>query len=100
MKQGARRDVHYNDFIGLLKNPVGHGFAHPQSGDLQDLVAEAGEILDIHGGKNVDAAVEEGLHVLPAALAFGTRCVGVRKIVDDADSGLRWRMAVTSSSSV
>src|SRR6185369_10165139 len=85
VKQGAGGDVDENDLIGLLEDPVGDGLANAQAGDVEDLVGEAGEILYIHGGEDIDAGVEDDLDILPAARTFRTGRVGVREIVDDAD---------------
>src|SRR5262249_39981877 len=49
--------------------------------------AEARKVLDIHGGKDVDSAIEQNLHVLPAALTFGAGRVRVGQVVDNADLG-------------
>ena len=90
VKQSARRDIHQNHFVGLLEDPIRHGLANPETGNLPDLVAQAGEILHVHGGEDVDAGVEQHLHVLPAlwladpgalewASSFTTQVRGARR---------------------
>ena len=70
MKQGARSDVDNHNLVCLLEKPVGHGLTDAQPGKLPDLIAQAGQVLHVHGGENVDARLEQHLNVLPALLPF------------------------------
>src|SRR5262249_55019340 len=87
MKKRAGSDIHHDHFVGLLKDPVGDGFADTEAGNLEDLMAGTGEVLHVHSGENVHATFEKDLHVLPAALALGAGSVGVSEVVNDADLG-------------
>ena len=83
MDQRAGGDIDHHHFVSFLDDPVGNGFADLDAGDLPDLVVEAFEVLDVDAGKDVDAGVEEGDHVLPSFGTFGARDVGVGELIDN-----------------
>ena len=85
IQQGARREVHHHHFIRLLHHPVRDRLADPNAADLPDLIVQAFQMLDVHGGQNVDTGGQQHLHVLPALGALGAGNIGVRKLIHDAD---------------
>ena len=55
-----------HDFIYPLHHPVRHRLADLHSGDLQNGGAEALDVLDIHGGEDIDVVLQQ-LHLQPDA---------------------------------
>ena len=80
--------IDQNDVGGLLQHPVGNGLAHDNSGDARDNVGEAFEMLDVERRPDVNAGVEQLLHVLPALGVTAIGGVGVSEFVDDDQLGL------------
>ena len=101
-QQVVRRQVDELDLVGLVENAVRQGLLLPHAGDPGDDVVEALEMLDIERRPDVDAGVEQLLHVLPALgvtrqrLALGD--VRVREFVDEQVAGSRASAASRSNS--
>ena len=83
--QRLRRHVHQLDLVGRAHHPVRHRLALRHPGDLLDDVVERLQVLHVDGGDDVDAGVEQLLHVLPALLVARARDVAVRELVDERD---------------
>src|SRR6185437_10593370 len=85
--QRFRRHVDQLDLVGGPDHGVGDGLALRHAGDLLDHVVERFQVLDVDGGDDVDAGVQQVLHVLPALGVPGTGDVGVRQLIDERDLG-------------
>jgi hypothetical protein len=83
----VRRDVDQLDRIGAIEDGIRDGFAHPDAGDLRDDVVEALDVLDVHGGIDVDAMAEDFLDVEITLGMAAARRVGVSEFVDQHDLG-------------
>jgi len=57
--------VHQFDLVGRRKRRIGHGFAHPNAGDLPHHIDETLQVLDVERGPDIDAGGEQLLHILP-----------------------------------
>ena len=85
--QRIDRDVDVDDLIGALEDEVGHGLANLDARGARDGVVERFEVLDVDGGDDGDARIEQREHIL---IAFGVRragSVGMGEFVDDRDRG-------------
>ena len=61
---------------------------HRCPGHLLDLIGQALQVLDVHGGDDVDSRAEDVQDVLPAfVVPAGSRHVGVGQLVDQCDLG-------------
>ncbi len=80
--QLLRREVDQHDLVGLVQQAVGERLAHAHAGQLEDRVVQALEVLDVHGGDDVDAGVEHVLDVLVALVVARAGGVGVSELVD------------------
>jgi hypothetical protein len=78
--------VHELQLVGGAHDGVGHRLALGDAGDVLHDVVEPDEVLDVDGGDDVDACVEQLVDVLPAFLVAAAGDVGVRELVDE---GLR-----------
>jgi hypothetical protein len=87
LPQRVGRQVDQDDLVGLVQQPVGEGLTDPHAGDLVDLVVEALQVLDVHGGEDVDAGLQQLLDVLPALGVAAARVVGVGQLVHQAELG-------------
>ncbi len=76
------------DLVGLVEDGVGHRLAHAHPGDLRDHVVQALEVLHVERGEDVDARVEQLLHVLPPLHVARSRRVRVGELVDEEQLGL------------
>ena len=79
------RQIDQLDLVGLLEDRVRHGLPHDDAGDLGHHVVQALDVLDVDGGVDVDAGVEQLDHVLPALGVAGAGRVGVGELVDQDD---------------
>ena len=77
------RQVDELDLVGGVDDPVGHGLADADAGDLEDGVVQAFQVLDVDGGDDVDAGVAQLFDALPALLVLGARDVRVRQLIDE-----------------
>ena len=66
LQQVIGRQVDQLDLVGLLDDPIRHGFAHDHAGDLGHHVVQALDMLDIDGGIHIDPGIEQLGHILPA----------------------------------
>ena len=85
--QCLRRHVDELDLVGGADDRVGDGFPLRHAGDLLDHVVQGREMLDVDVRDDVDAGLEQFLHVLPALLVPRSRDVRVRELVDQRDLG-------------
>ena len=80
--KSLRRHVHQLDLIRPAHHFVGHRFMLGDAGDLLDNVVDRLQMLDVDGGDDVDAGVEQIFDVLPALLVLRSWHVGVGEFVD------------------
>ena len=80
-------DVHQLDLPGPPGDLIGHALRRPDVGDGADDVAEGREMLDVQGGQDVDAGVEQFINILPAVGVRAVRGVGVGVVIDDGRGG-------------
>ena len=73
------------DGIGAVEHRVRHGLAHANMRDLRDDVVEALDMLDVDGGVDVDAVVEQLLDVEIALGMAAAGRVGMGELVDQHD---------------
>jgi len=66
LQQVIRRQVDQLDLVGLLDDPIRHRLAHDHAGDLCHHVVQALDMLDVDGGVDIDAGVEQLFDILPA----------------------------------
>ncbi len=83
--QRLRVEVDDLDPIGAAEDLIGHGLALRDAGDLLDDVVERFDVLDVDGRDDVDAGVQDLLHVLPALPVPGPRRVGMGELVHERD---------------
>ncbi len=79
------RDVDELDRVGAVEHGIRDGLAHPDAGDLRDHVVEALDVLDVHGGVDVDAVGEDFLDVEIALGVPAPRRIGVGELIDQHD---------------
>ena len=91
-------DVDVDDFVGAAEQAVGDGFANDRAGGAGDGVVERLKVLDVDGGHDVDAGVEQFEHIFVALAVARAGNVGVGQLVDDAQVGWRARTASISIS--
>jgi len=77
------RQIDELDFIGPVQKRVGHGLPDDDAGDLADNVVQALQMLDIDGGINGDAGIEELLDILPPLLVTGPGGIRMGQLIDD-----------------
>ena len=75
--------VHQLDLVSLLEHRVRHRLADDDAGDPGHDIVQRLEVLDIEGGVDVDTAIEQLEHVLPALGVAALRRVGVGQLVDE-----------------
>ena len=94
-EQVIRRQIDQLDFVGLVEDAIGQGLALAHAGDLGDQVVQALQVLDVDGGPDVDAGIQQLLDVLPALGVARRRLaadeVGVRQLIDQQDGGMPLR---------
>ena len=83
--QRLGRHVDQLDLVGGADDLVGDRLPLLDAGDALDDVVERLEVLDVDGGDDVDAGVEQLLDVLPALLVARAGDVGVGQLVDEDD---------------
>ncbi len=79
-------EVDHLDLIRCADDGIRDGLALGDAGDLLDDVVERLDVLDVDGRDDVDAGIQELLHVLPALLVARTGRVGVGEFVDERDA--------------
>ena len=83
LDQVAGRDVDQLDGVGAIEDRVRHRLAHADAGDLRHDIVQAFDVLDIDGGIDVDAAVQQLFNVEIAFGVAAARHIGVGKLVDE-----------------
>ncbi len=73
------------DGVGAVEHRIRHGLTHANMRDLRDHVVEALDVLDVDGGVDVDAAVQQLLDVEVALGVTTAGRVGMGKLVDQRD---------------
>jgi hypothetical protein len=82
LEQLVRGDVDQHHLVGRVEHGVGHGLPHAHVGDAADDVVQALQVLYVERGEDVDARVEQLLHVLPALRVARSLHVRVRQLID------------------
>ncbi len=87
--QLVRRRIDQLELVGPAHDPVRHSLSHADSGDPFHGVRQRLDVLDVDGGDDGDAGVEDLEYVLPPLLvATRTRHVGVGQLIDEHHRGL------------
>ena len=77
------RYIDQHDVGGILQNRVGNCFAHGDAGDARHNIGQAFKMLDVDGGPDIDARLEQFLHVLPALGMAAVGRVAMGQFIDD-----------------
>ena len=85
--QCLRRHVDELDLVGRADDRVGDGLPLRHAGDLLDHVVQRRQMLDVDVRDDVDAGLEQFLHVLPALLVARSGDVRVRELVHERHLG-------------
>ncbi len=80
--QFARRQIDQHDVAQPVEQRIGHGLADADAGDAVDHVVEAFQVLDVDRAVDIDAGVEQFLHILPAPLVAAAGRVAVGELID------------------
>ena len=83
--QRLRGHIDQLDLVGAARYRVGQGLVLLHAGDLFRHVAERLEVLDVQGGNDVDARVEQFIDVLPSLGVPAAGHVGVGELVHQRD---------------
>ncbi len=83
LPQEFRGDIHQLNLPCLPGDLIRHSFRRPDVGDGADDVAQGREMLDVKGGQDVDAGVQQFVNILPPVGVPAFRGVGVGVIIDD-----------------
>src|SRR5450759_4775188 len=83
--QRLRSQVDHHYFVDSLQYPVGNGLPYLDPGDSLHRRGYALQVLDIHGGKNVDPRVQQLQHIFVALAMFAALDIGVRQFVHQSD---------------
>ena len=78
LAQIVRGKVDEHHLIGGIKKGVRHRFAHLNAGYAADDVVEAFQVLNVNGGENIDARLEQLINVLPALRVARAGRIAVR----------------------
>ena len=79
------RQIDQLDGVGAVEDRIGNRLANAHLRDLGDDVVQAFDVLDVDGGIDVDAVVQDLLHVEVALGMTAAGRVGVGKLVDKHD---------------
>ena len=79
------RGVDDLDLIGGMEKGLGHGVGDGFAANGLDLALALGDELEIDGGDDRDAGVEQLLHILPTMLVRAAGRIAVGEAVDEAD---------------
>jgi hypothetical protein len=85
LEQLVRWQVDQLDLAGFIDDTIGNGLAHHDARDLGDDVVQALEVLDIEGGIDVDARIEQILHILVALGMPGSGGIGMGQLVHEGE---------------
>ncbi len=94
LQQLVGRQVHEHHLVGGVEDMVRHRFPDADAGDAADHVVERFEVLHIHGGIDVDAGLEQLVHILPALRVAGAGDVRMRQFVHQDQGGLSGQRGV------
>ena len=86
-QQFIGRHIHQNQLIGVVQHGVGHGLVDADAGDGTDRAVQAFQVLHIERCPDVDAGVQQLLHILPALGVARTGCVAVGQFVQQQHLG-------------
>ena len=92
-------EVHQLDLVGVTQHLIRHRLKLARTGDGRDHVVERLQMLDVHGGDDVDAGIQQRVHIVPALCRFGSAATvrgllthhGVRQLVDKDDLRVRFQ---------
>ena len=88
------RDIHQDDFVRVVQHRIGHRLMHTYAGNGTHRAVEAFEVLHIKCRPDVDARLQQLLHVLPALGVARTFDIGVREFIDQQHRGLACQRGV------
>ncbi len=74
--------IDQRDFVGMIEHAVGHRLPYADPGDLADHVVQTFQMLNVDRRVDVDARVEQFIHVLPALQMPRALHVRMREFVD------------------
>lgn len=80
--QRLGRHIADHNLIGTVEYPVGHLLANTDSGECLNARGKAVNMLDVDGGENVDATVEQQQHVFVALTMAASFDVRMCQFVD------------------
>ena len=72
-------------FVDALQQPVGNSLAHDDAGDLVNKGCNALQVLNVHGGEDIDLVLEQLQNVFVALVVLAAVDVGVGQLIDDRD---------------
>ncbi|MCY1165432.1 hypothetical protein D9M73_53380 [compost metagenome] len=79
--QFVGRDIHQDDFIRIVQHRVRYRLMHPDAGDGAHRAIEAFQMLNIQRRPDIDAGLQQFLHVLPAFGMARALDVTVRQLI-------------------
>ena len=83
--QRLRSQVDHHDFVDSLQHPVGNRFPHLDPGDSLHRRGHALQMLDVHGGENVNPRIQQFQHIFIAFAMLAALDIGVRQFVHQRD---------------
>ena len=84
-RQLVGRDIDQNDLIGCVQHGVGHGLVDADAGDGAHRAVQAFQVLHVEGRPNVNASIEQLLHILPTLGVARALHIAVRQLIDQRD---------------
>ncbi len=85
LAQRLGSNVDENHFVGQRQNAVWERLAHDRSGEPQNGIAQAFEMLDVERRDDVDAGAQNGQDVVEALRRDRTGRIGMSELVDERD---------------
>ena len=79
--QSLRSEVRHYDLVNSLQHPIGHSFSHLDAGNVLYQWASAFQVLNIHGGKDVDAGVQHLQDIFVSLSMFAAIDVRMGKFI-------------------
>jgi len=73
------------DGIGAVENRIRYGFTNTDVGDLGDNLIQAVNVLNVHGGVNIDASAQQLLDVEVAFWVPAAWRIGMSEFIDQDD---------------
>src|SRR6516164_4692362 len=73
------------DGIGAVENRIRYGFTNTDVGDLGDNFIQAVDVLNVHGGVDVDASTQQLLDVQVALRMSAALRIGMSEFIDQDD---------------